>query len=344
MKPFERIFVINLPFKTDRLERLKALMPAILSDFEVWPAVHGDKILHPDNWTAGNGAWGCYRSHMQILEHCMQHGIESYLVLEDDALFADDFCEILSETIKQLPSDWCQLYLGGQLLKERKNPPKRINEFVYVPFNVNRTHCFALHSRGYQAIYKHLFQLPFFNKEHIDHHLGRLHETGKFPVYCTRRWIVGQNDGPSNIGPKPLKVPHFWNHAEKCAGKEHWLLESPLCVFLEAPPNVAKLLQSRGWHQGKRKNEDGLDNGVCDAMSSLDPEPKLADWYGWVQSEVVDDKLVVPCLWHPYLPWEMVSRMGFAEWVRVKADTEEECMQIMRECQNWKGRQDVFSK
>lgn len=274
----------------------------------------------------------------------MQNNIESYLVLEDDAIFADDFCEVFLETMARLPNDWCQLYLGGQLLKEKANPPKRVNDFIYRPFNVNRTHCFALHSRGYEAIYKHLFNLPFAKKEHIDHHLGRLHEERRFPVYCTRRWIVGQNDGASNIGPRGHKVPKFWNHAEVCAAKGHWLMLSPVCVFLEAPQSVATSLQLRGWHQGKRKNKDGLDLGVCAALSTLSPEADLAEWYGWVQSEVVDDGLVVPCLWHPYMSWDMVRNLGFTDWVRVKGETEDECMQIMFECEKWKGKKDVFLK
>ena len=216
-KPFEKVFVINLPFKKDRLERMS--IPKSLSNYEVWPAVHGDLIKPPKNWHSGNGAWGCYRSHMQILEYCMAKGIESYLVLEDDAIFSNDFCEVLADTMDQLPNDWCQLYLGGQLLHEIKNPPKRINESVYRPYNVNRTHCFALHQRGYQRVYDHLFELPFHRHDHIDHRLGRLHETGTFPVYCSRRWIVGQNDGPSNISGRMTEEPVFWQHPEDVSGQ-----------------------------------------------------------------------------------------------------------------------------
>jgi hypothetical protein len=212
-KPFEKVFIINLPFKKDRLERIVKLIPQSISSYEVWPAIHGDSVKPPKSWHAPRGAWGCYRSHMQILEHCMANGIESYLVLEDDAIFSEDFCEVLAETMKLLPDDWCQLYLGGQLLHERKHPPNKINEFVYSPYNVNRTHCFALHQRGYQRVYDHLFELPFHQGDQIDHRLGRLHETGAFPVYCSRRWIVGQNDGTSDINTTNEK-PIFWDHPE----------------------------------------------------------------------------------------------------------------------------------
>lgn len=343
MRPFEKVFVINLPFKKDRLERLASLMPKSLGSYEIWSAVHGDTIRPPANWHSGNGAWGCYRSHMQILEHCMANHVDSYLVIEDDAIFSDDFCEVLEGTMKSLPDDWCQLYLGGQLLKEIKNPPKRINEFVYMPYNVNRTHCFALHSRGYQRVYDHLFHLPFHRGDHIDHRLGRLHETGKFPVYCSRRWVVGQNDGMSNISGKMTDKPQFWHHPENCA-KDHWLLDSPVCVFLEASPDVAAELQVRGWHQGGWKNDDGLDRGVCDALAALNPEPKLAEWYQWVRREVMRDDMVIPCLWHPRLDWGLVSKMGFADWVRVQGTTADECVEIMAGSEKWKGEKYAFAK
>jgi len=218
-KPFQKVFVINLPFKKDRLDRIGKCMPKSLGSYQVWPAIHGDSITPPRNWHSGNGAWGCYRSHMQILEHCMANGIESYLVLEDDAIFSNDFCKVLSDTMRDIPDDWCQLYLGGQLLHELKNPPKKVTQSVYVPYNVNRTHCFALHQRGYQRVYDHLFELPFHRHDHIDHRLGRLHETGAFPVYCSRRWIVGQNAGPSNISGRVTEEPVFWQHPEDVVGQ-----------------------------------------------------------------------------------------------------------------------------
>ena len=94
---FAQTFVINLTFKTERLQRFLAAVPKSLGPVQVWPAVHGDTVIHPDWWTAGRGAWGCYRSHLQILEHCYNSGCESYLVFEDDAIFRPDFEALLAQ-------------------------------------------------------------------------------------------------------------------------------------------------------------------------------------------------------------------------------------------------------
>ncbi len=326
-KLFEKSFVINLPFRKDRLMKFMRQVPDVMGEITVWPAVHGDTVRPPKCWTAGNGAWGCYRSHMQILEHCIANRVESYVVFEDDAIFMDNFTDELNNLCENLPIDWSQLYLGGQLLEEIRHPPIRVNGFTFIPHNVNRTHAFAVHSRGYQALYDHLCPLPFHDKDHIDHHLGRLHESGTFAVYCPRRWMVGQDEGSSNISGKKNGV-QFWTNPEDCSA-DHWLFNQPVCVFLEAPIDVASQLQMKGWHQGNWLNDDGLDRGVCEAAGHYYPEIRLREWYYWIQREVVRDKLKIPCLFHPSLTWEKVSKFQFAKWIHIQASTVDEALQSL---------------
>lgn len=321
-KPFSEAFVINLPFKGDRLERFMRSVPKSIGEVKHWPAVHGDTVRPPRYWKAGNGAWGCYRSHMQILEYAIANQLESYVVFEDDAIFLDSFEDDLQSIMQEIPNDWQQLYLGGQLYHEIKNPPKRVNDWLFMPFNVNRTHCFAVHQRGYYELYDHLMSLPFHPKEHIDHHLGRLHEKGKFAVYVPKRWIVGQGEGWSNISGK-FNEDTYWPNPEDCAA-DHPLLKDPRCVFLESPISVAIELQKAGWHQGYWKDENGLDRGVCEAVGHFYPEIRLREWFQWTRREAARDNMRTPCLYHPMLTWEKVQSFNFARWVHIKANTKEE--------------------
>lgn len=332
---FEKVFIINLKFKTDRLEKILATLPKSIGNYEVWPAIHGDTVKPPSTWHAGNGAWGCWASHMGILQHCYANGVESYLVLEDDAVFTQEFDSLLRDTLLHIPNDWQQLYLGGHLQYEIKNPPKKINDYIYMPYNVDRTHCFAVHQRGYRDLYNHLYSFPYDHGDHIDHRMGRLHEKGKFAVYTSRRWIVGQDAGPSNIGKFNEKV-NFWAHPEDCA-KDHWLFHKPVCVFLETAQEIAVQLQASGWHQGEWRNEHGLDKGVCEALSHFYPEIKLTEWYSWVQREVVRDNKTVPCLYHPRLNWDLVSGFGFANWIHIKGSTYKECVDALTNSDTWKA-------
>ena len=318
----EKSFVINLVFKTDRLEKFQSSIPKCLRPVDVWRAIHGDTVQHPDWWTAGRGAWGCYRSHMQILEMCYNEGVESYLVFEDDAVFHENFADLFPQFVANLPDDWEMVYLGGQLLHEIAHPPKRVNDHWYVPYNVNRTHAFAVHKRGYEKLYRHLAATPFVNHEHIDHHLGRLHESGTLKIYCPAKWLVGQDAGQSNISGN-INGISFWVDPERLA-QPGWMSELPKCVFLEAPEEVSTELRMRGWHQGHWRNGDQLDCGVCDAIASDDLIGGLSKWFQFVGQECVREGRKCVCLYHPLLTWDIVSSLKCATFTRITANSVED--------------------
>jgi len=314
---FTKSFVINLKFKTDRLATFQANYPSCLPPAEVWRAVHGDSVRNPDWWTAGSGAWGCYRSHMQILEKCYNEGIESYIVFEDDAIFRPDFAEGLESFLAGLPNDWEMLYLGGQLLHEAQHPPKKIAENVYFPRNVNRTHCFAVHRRGYERLYKYLNSVPFHQADHIDHHLGRLHDTGTLKLYVPGKWLVGQDGGPSNISGKN-NAATYWIDPEKLAESNRvWTNRKVPTVFLESTIDVAVELERRGWHRGHWQNEQRLDRGVCNAIAGLNLKADLLQWQKAVIPEAVREGKACVCLFHPSLMWPCVESVGFESITRI---------------------------
>lgn len=316
---FKQAFVINLPFKADRLEKFQTDCPWYDEwDVKVWPAVHGDSVQHPSWWRAGRGAWGCYRSHLQILEHCYQQGIESYIVFEDDAIFRSDAREKLLKFMGEVPDDWQQIYLGGQLLHTDNHPPRKLSEHVYVPYNVNRTHCFAVHRRGYERLYTHLNETPFAPSEHVDHHSGRLHETGTWNVYCPDKWIVGQDAGPSNISGNNNSA-QFWTNPDGLAFLSNVNNRPVPSVFLESTIDVAVELERRGWHRGHWQNEQRLDRGVCNAISGLNLRGDLLAWHKSVMPEAVREGKTAVCLFHPTLIWDQVQTLGIESLHRIVA-------------------------
>jgi hypothetical protein len=318
---FTKSFVINLPFKTDRMEVFNRSYPTSLPPVEVWRAVHGDTVRHPSWWTSGAGAWGCLRSHYQILEKCYNEGVESYVVFEDDGIFREGFNDRLEAFLKELPDDWEQAYLGGQLLHEIRNPPRKVSENVYVPYNVNRTHCFAVHRRGYEKLYKHWNTVPFVSGEHIDHHTGRLHESGQIKVYCPGQWMVGQDGGKSNISGNN-NSPTFWVDPEKLAhSHKTWEQRAIPTVFLEAPISVVIELERIGWHRGHWQDDHRLDRGVCNAISGPNMKSDLLNWQKTVIPEAVREGHSCVCLYHPSLTWACVQSIGFESITRIVTES-----------------------
>ena len=215
----EKCYVINLDHRRDRLNAFYNRLPPDFpwSTPERWQAIHGDSVKHPDWWTAGNGAWGCYKSHLNILEHCMNNHFDSYIVFEDDALFCDDFNDLMFDFYANLPDDWELVYIGGQLLHTDNHPPEEVNPRVYIPYNVNRTHAFMVRGkRGMEIMYKFLQAVPFEHGYHIDHHLGLLHERRMLKIYCPHKWLVGQIGCSSNISGQ-LTGSTFFDDPYRCA-------------------------------------------------------------------------------------------------------------------------------
>jgi len=227
---FEKVFVINLPFKIDRrakLEKHLAEVGIVDTGTLVWErAICGDWTPAPSWWGGGNGAWGCLMSHVRIAQDAVHDSLASYCVLEDDVVFHPNASFILERFAKELPADWGQIYLGGQHLHRE---PDTISPWVQRPFNVNRTHAFGLSKRTIPKFLQHILHAPdYFNPvvgvngnvryesnfHHIDHQLGKAHERRDWNVYSPTWWIAGQEEGNSNISGK-VNQRLWWHWRDK---------------------------------------------------------------------------------------------------------------------------------
>jgi len=213
---FDRVVCINLDRRPDRWARFRQ-QPALLdwpfAPVERFSAVDGDRVPPPSWWKAGAGAWGVHQSHVEILRRALQDGVQSILILEDDAVFGQPFAERVSRFLDSVPGDWDGLMLGGQHLK----PPEPLGNGVVRVWNGNRTHAHALRGNYIKYAYRHLCDYPDHAQQprfHVDHRLGMLHESDQCKVYAPDPWLVGQADGVSDIAGKRFGL-RFWNGSAK---------------------------------------------------------------------------------------------------------------------------------
>jgi hypothetical protein len=213
---FSRVHVVNLARRLERWEAFLSRLP------DPWPlprpervlAVDGSLCRPPSGWRGGRGAWGCYRSHLRIIEQSLADGAGPILLLEDDATFADGFADNLANFLKSLPTDWHMAYLGGQHHRRQAGRPQPVGG-VFRVFNLNRTHAYAISKAGLPIVYRHLctpftqWQVP----HHIDHWLGQLHERGhrdgSVNVYCPAEWLCHQAEGRSDVAERE-KQNQMW--------------------------------------------------------------------------------------------------------------------------------------
>jgi len=218
---FDHVYAINLSRRTERWEAFVQKIPA---DWpfrfpERYAAIDGGLATPPDWWKDGGGAWGCYKAHLRILEDCLSNEINSVLILEDDAICIDGFTEKVQDFWKHLPEDWEMVYLGGQHIQENLGLPRKINEWVYHPFNVNRCHCYGLRGRRMiEKAYKHLHNYTEWKvPHHVDHYLGELHKQMTTGLYVPKEWLVAQSEGKSDICGKELELRLFPSSEETLA-------------------------------------------------------------------------------------------------------------------------------
>lgn len=104
MKFFDRVIVINLQRRSDRLKQFDEQAKKIGFEYEVHEAIDG-KFIGIDPIVAGR------LSHIEVLRKIKP--LENVLICEDDAIFRDDFNEVIDEYMADLPPNWDIFYLGA---------------------------------------------------------------------------------------------------------------------------------------------------------------------------------------------------------------------------------------
>jgi GR25 family glycosyltransferase involved in LPS biosynthesis len=105
---FDKVIVINLDRRTDRMEKLAPQLEKLDIQYKRFSAVDGKK-LDIDPIVAG------LRSHLQVMK---QIAGQRVLILEDDAQFVEDFNEKFEKVMQTLPEDWDIFYLGALVPKD----------------------------------------------------------------------------------------------------------------------------------------------------------------------------------------------------------------------------------
>jgi hypothetical protein len=279
----DRLYVISLPSKEDRrrqlVSHLSELGLANETDITWVRAIYGEVCPAPGWFHAGGAAWGCLQSHLRIVQDALMDGIDSYCVLEDDAVFNSRAPHMFKRLLRELPSDWGQLYLGGQHLEDPVAMPER--PYMWRCRNINRTHAFMLHRRAFAKFQQHIMNAPDYIAKgpwHIDHQLGLAHERWDWPTYAPRWWLAGQDAGCSNISGK--SIPRTWWHHQM------YRTELPF-VYVDADTSPELIAAMEGYvHFGNYLKQDsrqdvGLD--VCvESTSALD------DWLAMIAGEAVN--------------------------------------------------------
>jgi len=138
-------WVINLDRRKDRMEKFLTNNEFLREKYLRFPAIDGTKLKltpkiarlfassHNISWR--KGVMGCAMSHMTLWQKLLddKKEINSYLILEDDAIVNSEFISLFNSADGNLPADWDVIYLGGVLPPNREgfeSSIEPVNQFL----------------------------------------------------------------------------------------------------------------------------------------------------------------------------------------------------------------------
>lgn len=164
LKRFDKIYLINLDSRTDRLNE----SIEILKDYDLGESLIRFSAIIPDSTVSNTvdsqgrkisrGAIGLIMSLIEVIKESKEKKYDSILVLEDDFKFLnEEYSEEVCDQLDQL--EWDVFYLGANLHKNLDRVDKNI-------FKLN--HAYATHAVAYKStVFDHILNQYYENKINI---------------------------------------------------------------------------------------------------------------------------------------------------------------------------------
>jgi GR25 family glycosyltransferase involved in LPS biosynthesis len=208
MKYFDKVFLINLDRRLDRLEFIKKQLDRVGIEAEKISAVDGN-LLNPDpkigNGWNHKGVAGCALSHRKIIQTAKERGYKSFLVIEDDTVFCDDFIKKLDFYMNQVPDNWDMIYLGGNYLTK----PKPCNINIGRCTHTLTTNAYAMKDTLYNKILENISENVMELKMPVDVLYTSIQQDKNYNCYAFRPQLVWQDSIFSDIENKSQELPYL---------------------------------------------------------------------------------------------------------------------------------------
>ena len=198
-------------------------------------AIDGNEIEPPKDWAHTPGAYGCLRSHVEVVRKARDDGLSSVLIFEDDVAFDEAFETKFAAGIADLPADWDMLFFGAL----HKEEPIRITKNLARITQANSTFACALRSTVFDAF----IELNSNTKEVLD--INSLVLQQRFNCYCFMPHLAWVETGVSDAQQRLM---------------DHWYLRESLVVFgreVDRLLNETTIVFAHGNHAGA---EDSVAN------------------------------------------------------------------------------------
>lgn len=147
---FDKIFVINLKRRPDRLKHITKVLNDLNAEFEVIEAVDGNneqELFLKSKKTYSNvthGVIGCHLSHLKVYKEIKAKSYKRALILEDDLIPSKNINELKNNLFK-IDNNWDFLHLGSADENHKENL-KTFDGIKYIGKNVNSTFAYSVNA------------------------------------------------------------------------------------------------------------------------------------------------------------------------------------------------------
>lgn len=207
----DKIYVINLENKTDRLETFDKQMKKNKIVYERFNAVLGEKVIKDERLTdycntfCTDGMKGCALSHRSLWDTIVKNGYRNVMICEDDAMIPDDFDSKFENIYYQIPKDYDILYLGclfgGKdesslnklITKINGYEPEDVNPNIYKVKGTIGTHCYIISLEGAQKFVDKPISF------HVDTQIMYWIKTYNYTSYAVNPLLVDSSQNNSSL-------------------------------------------------------------------------------------------------------------------------------------------------
>ena len=227
---------INLDRRPERWTDMRGKFERCgIRDVRRFAAVDGQRAVVPANWKDSPGAYGCLRSHLEVVQEARKLGWPSVLIFEDDAAIDPALRENFRSYFPQVPSNWDMLHFGANHM----SAPVAVSENVVRITSANSTFAYALN----RTVFDSFIELNTKAVTAVD--LNNRTLQGEHACYCFTPHLAWVEDVSSDV-----QVRH----------KYHWYLKESLVLHGSGMDQILQQTSVIIAYQNRMKSESQLQN------------------------------------------------------------------------------------
>ena len=256
---------INLDRRPERWNDMRAKFERSgIRDVQRFAAVDGQRAIVPANWKDSPGAYGCLRSHLEIVQEARKLGWPSVLIFEDDAAIDPGLQKNFRSYFPQVPANWDMLHFGANHM----SAPLEVSRNVVRITSANSTFAYALN----RSVFDAFIELNSKAMTAVD--LNNRTLQTEHACYCFTPHLAWVEDVSSDV-----QVRH----------KYHWYLKESLVLHGSGMDRILEQTSVIIAYQNRRRSENHLQNllfliqfyqeklpGITVVVVEQDAKPTLA--------------------------------------------------------------------